>query len=272
MLPLAGCNTIISSASARLADSITAGILNQEDPQTVADGVPAYMVLIDGMIQGNPKDIGLLHAGAQLYGAYAGVFVEDPVRRKLMTAKALDYASRALCQSRSTSCGLRTLKYQEFVQALEHVRASEVVFLYSFASAWAGWIQARSDDWGAIADLPKVKAALARVVKLDDSYDNGGAHLYLGVMASLVPPAMGGKPKVARHHFERAIKLSDGKNLMVKVMYAEHFARMMFDRKLHDQLLQEVLAADHQVPQLVLSNVIAKRRAKQLLASAHKFF
>jgi hypothetical protein len=59
---------------------------------------------------------------------------------------------------------------------------------------------------------------------------------------------------------------------MAKVEYARRYARLMFDRELHDRLLQEVLAADPVYPELTLSNVLAQRQAKELLQSAEDYF
>jgi hypothetical protein len=55
-------------------------------------------------------------------------------------------------------------------------------------------------------------------------------------------------------------------------MLAESYARMMFDRELHDRLLEEVLAADPEAPGLTLANVLAQRDARALLASADDYF
>ena len=60
----------------------------------------------------------------------------------------------------------------------------EVGLLYALATTWAGWIQAHRDDWSAVADLPKVNACMKQVVQMDVNYDNGGPHLYLGLMNS----------------------------------------------------------------------------------------
>ncbi|GIS19197.1 MAG: hypothetical protein CM15mP120_11130 [Pseudomonadota bacterium] len=61
---------------------------------------------------------------------------------------------------------------------------------------------------------------------------------------------MGGRPEIGRQHFEQALDISGGLNLMVKVMYADQYARLMFERKLHDQLLQDVMAAEVKAPGL----------------------
>ncbi|MFV1997679.1 MAG: TRAP transporter TatT component family protein [Acidiferrobacterales bacterium] len=269
---MTGCASIVSSATGRFANSLSAGILNQDDPQTVADGAPAYLILIDGLIDSSPKDVSLLLAGAKLYDAYGSVFVENRQRILKMSDKAFSYGARAQCLSVAATCGMEKLPYDEFVLRLAKVKQKQVPVLYVYATTWAGWIQPRSQDWNAVADLAKVKAALKRVIELEETYDRGGAHLYMGVLSTLIPPALGGNPKEAQAYFERAITLSEGKNLMVKVYYAQRYARMMFDRKLHDRLLNQVLKADVYQKGFVLSNTIAQREARKLLNSAEEYF
>jgi len=113
---------------------------------------------------------------------------------------------------------------------------------------------------------------MARVVELEESYDHGEAHVYLGVIATLLPPALGGKPEEGRAHFERAIQISEGRDLTAKVEYARRYARIVYDRPLHDRLLKEVLDADANAPGLTLANVLAKQQARELLASADSYF
>jgi hypothetical protein len=113
---------------------------------------------------------------------------------------------------------------------------------------------------------------MQRVVDLDERYDYGGAHVYLGVFDTLFPPAMGGRPEEGRRHFERALELSGDKYLMTKVLYAENYARLVFDRPLHDRLLEEVMVADPRQPGLTLINTVARERAAELLESADEYF
>jgi hypothetical protein len=83
---------------------------------------------------------------------------------------------------------------------------------------------------------------------------------------------MGGKPELAQQHFLRAIELSEGKNLIAKVFYAESYAKPAFDRELYNRLLTEVIMADPQAPGLVLSNTLAQEKALQLLAEEADYF
>ena len=138
--------------------------------------------------------------------------------------------------------------------------------------AWASWVQANAGDWNAVASLSKIEALFERCLEIDESHDNGGAHVYLGVIKSLLPAAVGGKPEAARAHFERAIEISEGRNLMVKVLMARHYARNVFDRELHDALLSSVKGAQAEYPGYTLVNSLAKVEAEQLLAESDEFF
>ena len=77
--------------------------------------------------------------------------------------------------------------------------------------------------------------------------------------------------RVGRQHFERALAISNERNLIVKVC-ADQYGRLMFDRDLHDRLLNEVMAAPATAPGLTLMNTVAKERAQQLLDSADDYF
>lgn len=264
-----GCASMVSE---RLAGSLGHGILNQDDAKTVEAGAPAYLLLIDGLIHDAPEDRALLRSGAELYGAYASVFVEDTARAQRMAAKARDYSRRAFCLDYAAVCALEAGELAAFRTALAAVDVDDAATLYGYGAGWAGWIKSRSGEWGAIADLPKVEAVMERVITLDEQLDHGRAHLYLGVMRSQLPPALGGKPELGRLQFEQAIAISQGRDLMAKVEFARNYARLVFDQELHDRLLNEVLAAAPEEPGLTLSNVLAQQQAQRLLDSSKDYF
>ncbi|HEY0633834.1 MAG TPA: TRAP transporter TatT component family protein [Gammaproteobacteria bacterium] len=269
LLLLNGCASMVGE---RLAGSLGHGIVNQDDPQTVQAGAPAYLLLIDGMIQDDPENGALLQAGGELYGAYASLFVEDAPRAKRMAARARDYSRRAFCLEYAEVCALEKGELATFQAALAQVDDDGVALLYSYGAGWAGWIKSRSGEWDALADLPKVEAVMERVVVLDERHDHGRAHLYLGVMRSQLPPALGGNPERGRVHFEKAIALSDSRDLLAKVEFARNYARLVFDQELHDRLLNEVLAATPEAPGLTLGNVLAQQQAQRLLDSSKDYF
>jgi len=267
-----GCSSIISSATGNLADSLTTAVLEQNDPETVRQGAPTYLLLIDGLIADSPKNVDLLLAGAGLYSSYAGAFVDDPERASRLAEKGRDYGWRALCQSDNRACGSWSAPYDDFELVINDMGIKRVPVLYGSGVAWATWIQKNRDDWKAIADKARVDAMMQRVVALDETYEGGAAYLYLGILATLLPEAMGGQPEKGRADFERVIELSDGRNLMAKVLLAQNYARLVFDRELHDRLCREVIDADPVAPGLTLVNTIAQSEAAALLEDSEDYF
>ncbi|HKE49050.1 MAG TPA: TRAP transporter TatT component family protein [Rhodanobacteraceae bacterium] len=269
---LAGCASVVNKASQRLADNLSAGILNQDDVTLARDGIPSWLLLIDGLIQGDPSNASLLLAGARLYGAYGSGLVTEPERAQRLTAHGFDYAKRATCLTLPALCRSMEQPFEPFAAEVAKVGAKDVGTIYVLATTWAGRIQANSSDWKSIADIPRVQALLDRVVALDPGYRNGEVYMYLGVMATLRPASLGGKPDEGKADFEKALALSGGKNQMVRVLYAKQYARLVFDKDLHDRLLNEAIAADPHAPDLTLINVIAQQQARQLLESGKDFF
>jgi hypothetical protein len=270
VLLLGGCASIVDRASQRLADNLTAGILEQDDIGLARDGIPSWLLLLDGLVQGDPQNTGLLLAGSKLYGAYAGGFVDDPERARRLSARSFDYARRATCISAPALCAQIDAPFDAFQAGL--AKTPDVAVMYALASAWAGRIQANSGDWNAIAAIPKVQALLERVVALDPAHADGEPYMVLGVLASLRPASLGGQPEQGKAHFEKALSMSGGRNQMVRVLYAQYYARLVFDQALHDRLLGEAIAADPHAPRLTLVNVIAQQRAQALLASGKGYF
>ena len=269
---LGGCAQLVNRASGQLADNLTLGILDQDDVATAREGIPSWLLLVDGLIQSDPQNVGMLVAGARLYGAYAGGFITDPARAQRLSARSFDYARRAVCIAKPKLCQLMDGAFEPFQAEVATMRADDVPLLYGLATAWALRIQNNTSDWKSIADIPKVQALLERVVALNPGYKEGEPYMYLGVLATLRPASLGGKPEEGKADFEKALALSHGQNQMVRVLYAQRYARLVFDKELHDKLLNEVIAADPHAPGLTLINVLAQQQARELLESGKDYF
>ena len=254
------------------ADTLSSSILNQSDPTLIEAGVPAYLLLVDGFIHDSPDSEALLAAGAQVYALYGSRFSTDPEAAVRFTQKARDYGSRAICEALERACSWDGLAYEDFVAELSTVDAKQVDYLYAYALGWLSYLEATSADLSAVAELPWVEAAMQRTLDLDESFEQGAVHTWLGIIKSLRPPALGGEPEIAQAHFERALELSGGRDLSVKVEYARRFARLMYEQELHDRLLQEVLAAPAEQDGYTLFNVLAQQDAQALLASSEEYF
>ena len=272
LLQLTGCAALVDRASNDFGRQLSGGILDHDDPGTVAAGLPAYLLLLDGLNHDGEPNATRLCLAADLYGAYAGSFVTDPVRSKRLAARSLDYAERAACATNAAWCKVTTQKFVTIDATAAKSPAGSVEALMCLGSAWAGYIQAHADDWDAIAAIPKAKRIIERVVEINPDYRDGQPQLYLGVMNSLLPPAYGGKPDLAKTFFEDALERSGRRNQMVRVLYAKQYARLVFDQELHDRLLTEALAADPKAPGLTLTNMLARDLALALQNSSKDYF
>ncbi len=266
------CSAVISGFTNSIAEDLSAAVLSSPDLGVVEEGLPAYLLLVDALVEGNADDASLLNTAAMLNGSYASGFVEDESRKKHFATKAKRLALQASCHHRTVFCNLLDATFSEFSEIVVDASARDIDYLYTLASNWAGWIQAHADDYLAIAELPRAKFLMERVIQLDPTYANGSPFIYMGVFATFLPAALGGEPEVGRANFERAIEISDGENLYAKSLMAELYARATFDRELHDRLISEVLTANPASGELTLQNVVAQRLAQQLKESANEFF
>lgn len=269
---LAGCSAIVERQTERLADDLELAIRQYDDPATVADALPAYLLLLEARLQSNPEDAGLHLTAARLTSTHATLFGGEPLSARRLTSRALAHARRGACLSAQPLCELHSLPFDRFEARIERLDRSRLEAAYLLATSWVGWIDNHSDDYAALADLPRAQALLDWVVETAPGHDDGAAWLYLAVLHSQRPPAAGGRPDLARQYFERARERSQGRNLLVDVMLADHYARLLFDRELFVTTLEGVLESDVEAPDYGLVNAVARQRARELLNETERIF
>lgn len=271
------CNpfrTMRLASVASILEDVAKASAKSSEVEIVMEGSAAYILLIDGLLEEVPENRDLLVAAAQAYSSYAAAFVEgnDPDRARRLYLRARDYALRALSHRKGF---IRHVfePYGEFVPYLQEIEKGDVPALFWAASSWASWISRMGQSIAPLADLPKVVRMVERVIDLDEGFNYGGAHLFMGVYHSARPKAYGGDPPRAKRHFDKAFAISQGKYLMAYVFYARFYARQIFDRELFVSSLRKVMESPaDDVPELTLLNTIAKRQAKELLSMADEYF
>ncbi len=269
---LSGCAAMVSSAATNLADNLSTAILNQDDPELVRAGAPSYLLLLDSFIEGSPDDPAILSAGATLYATYGAVFADDEIRASRLTTRARGYALTAMCESYAPSCGWADATYDEFVATLDGLRPKHAEYVYTYGFASLAFLRAHSSDWNSLAELPQIEALFERYLDISGDEVNGSVYTYMGILLTLRPPALGGEPERAREFFEKSIAMTNGYDLGAKVEYARGYAKLLYERELHDRLLDEVLQADPYQDGFTLSNVLAQEEALVLMAEADDYF
>lgn len=272
LLVLAGCASVIDRATEQFADDLETAIREYDDPTLVSDGLPAYLLLLEARINANPESPSLRLSTARLTGTYAALFAEESGRYQRLNARALEHARTGACLSSDRLCDLGQLDFDAFDQRITELQPDDLDALYILATTWTGWIDANSSDFVALGDLPRVERLLAWVAENQPEYDDGAVWLYLAVLNSQRPPAAGGQPEKARRYFEQAREITAGDNLLINVLMADSYARLLFDRDLFVELLREVLDSEVDAAEYRLSNAVARQRAETLFEQTEAIF
>jgi hypothetical protein len=260
-------------ATATLLEEVARASSKQSDLRILREGMPAYLMLIDGMIQAWPDNDRLLMAGAQSYSSFASLFVEEHNKEyaNSLYTRGKHYALRSL-EMRGFKEPLQR-PFDDFKQALKRLGKKDTPYLFWAATCWANWIRLNLDSIEALSELPRVEWMMNRVLEVDEGFYYGGPHLFMGIWFASRPKIAGGDLQMAREHFLKALDLGQGKFLMAYVYYAKYYAQKMMDRELFVSTLQKVLETPAETsPDLILANTVAKKEAKELLGHVGDYF
>jgi hypothetical protein len=260
-------------ATATLLEEVARASYRQSDLRILREGMPAYLMLIDGMVQAVPDNEQLLIAAAQSYSSFASLFVEgqDNEYASLLYQRGKQYALRSL-EVRGFKEPLQR-PFDDFKEGLKRLGKKDVPYIFWAATCWVNWIRLNLDSIEAISELPRVESLMKRALELDEGFYYGGPHLFMGIWFASRPKIVGGDLKKAQEHFLKALDLGQGKFLMAYVYYANYYARKITDKDLFTSTLQKVLETPAETsPDLVLINTVAKKQAKELLSHVGEYF
>lgn len=263
--------TVVSAAA--LVEDIARASYKQSDLRVIREGMPAYLMLMDGMVEAWPDNERLLLAAAQSYSSYATAFVgaDDAAFRDALLLRAKTYALQALEQRGIPAPS--SAPFEDFERRVGGMTRSDTPYVFWSASCWGSWIGAHTDSITAIAELPRVEALMRRALALDETYYYGGPHIFMGVLYASRPAVAGGSLELSQKHFLKAIEIGQGKFLSAYVYYADYYARKAFDRELFVSVLNKVLETPAAiVPELTLLNTVARQKAEALLGKIDDYF
>ncbi|UCF91477.1 MAG: TRAP transporter TatT component family protein [Desulfobacterales bacterium] len=263
--------TVVSAAT--LLEEVAQASYRQSDLRVIREGMPAYLLLMDGMVEAWPDNERLLIGAAQGYSSYASAFVDDEDQDygRALYARAKDYALRALEQR-----GLKRPRdgnLDVFTAALSDLGKKDIAYMFWAAACWGNWIGLNLGSMEALAELPRVELLMKKVLELDEGFYYGGPHLFMGILYGSRPKIAGGDLAKARAHFLKAIELGQGKFLMANIYYAANYARPAFDKALFISILQKTLKTPaDEIPELTLLNTVAHHKAQKMLDQAEEYF
>lgn len=271
-----GCALVRKGASKMItpmATQLSEGLMYQQDVDLVREGAPAFLLMLDAMAESHPDNAVLLLAAADAQMAYATGFVDksQKERSQIMYGKAKAYGLRVLSRNKRFAKALNGSQ-EAFVASLQSFRKKDAGALFTTASAWVMWIIANSDSPAALGEMSRVMAMMDRVEELDPGIREGGVDLFYGIYYTVLPLGGGRDLVKARAHFMRSIETAGPGYLLPRVTFAEFYARYAFDRELFETTLNEVLAAEPDIPEFTLMNAVARKRAAGLLEQVDDLF
>jgi len=248
--------------------------LNHEtDLDLAEDSIPANLNMLLGMINIDPENAELHTFAAQAFYGLAYGFNEDtrPERASDFYLRGMQHGITALQLNGASNLIDSTIA--DFDKEVSNMGKNDVAAIFWTASNWAKWVDMHRDDPEAIAQLPRATALMQRVIKLEDTFYFGGAHMFFGVYYGSRAPAIGGDFNKSRDHFDRAREITNGKLLIPDLLQAQYLARQQFDQEQFHKLLTGIIdAPDDLMPELGLQNQIAKRKATALLKKEAEWF
>jgi len=260
-------------ATALLLEDIAKSAYKQTDTRVIREGMPSYLLLMDGMVEAWPDNDRLLISAARGYATFAGAFIEneDKAYASVLYGRAKNYALQSLELRGLNSPASRP--FEDFQTGVNDLGKQDVPYMFWAAACWGNWIRLNMGSMDAVAELPRVEVLMQRVLILDETYHYGGPHLFMGLWFGARPKMVGDDLNLARKHFLKAIELGQGKFLMAYILYAEYYAKKVFDKTLYISILENVHKTPADIiPELTLLNTVAHQRAAQLMQEADEYF
>lgn len=247
---------------------------SRDDLATIGAGLPANLLLLDGLIRTDPDNTDLLTLGSNLYFGFGLGFIEakDPQQAAEYYAMGRDYGLRALDRRGGFRKG-RGGDLEAFRRGVGALGKDDTAAMAWTSANWARWLALNLDSPAAIADMPRLEALLDRLLVVDPAFERGLPHALRGSYDALRPEMFGGSPQRAREHFDTAMQLSERRILLYQVFYAEFYCRQVLDAECFTTTLDAVLAApDSLLPEERLLNAIGRERARLLRPQVDELF
>ena len=273
---LSGCSIrrLAVQATLPLISSQIISMQEERDADLAEIAIPASLKILEGLAKEDPENIWILQKLAEGFCGYAFSFLEDsePDRASGLYLRGKDYAFRAL-EIQSNGKTWRRLSLDEWAKRMAEITPSQQPALFWAGQCWGSWLSLNLDSVEAFSDLPRIDALMNRAVELDPDFHYAGPHLFLGAFYGGRSRMLGGNPDRARNHFEQALKITEGKYLLISFLYAKTYAVQNQDRNLFKTQLEKVLeASDDVLPEQRLANQITKRKAAVLLGKIDELF
>ena len=270
-----GCiQTIALRSMGGILDNGLTSFNEESDLQLAHEALGSNLKLIEAMIKSDPENEQFLVFAAQGFNSYALAFCEDDSveRARVFYLRAKEYGMRILTKNIKFKDALDG-DIASFREAVHTFDRKDVPAIFWTAMSWGSYVNITRTDVAGLADMSKVQALIEFVAEKDPQFYHGSAYLFLATIEGSTPRALGGHPEKSKELFDKGMAVNGGKFLMTQLYYAKTYAVAIQDQPLFESLLKQIEDASPDVlPEARLANLIAKQKARRLLARENELF
>lgn len=284
-LALSGCiKKILTDGQIESTRRASAAFDTIGDYELARSATQSGLAQFEGMHALAPDNTDALFLLVKGWTGYAFGFVEDEMeaaqdagdedladyerkRARMAYDRAVFYGLRALAQKADGFDEAKKTEQRLSRWLAQHFTSQDdVPILFWTANAWVSRVdllKGEEEEGPAfVAELYVGVAMLERAAALDASFEHFIPLVALGAYHARTTVA---ELDQAKQMFDAALAKTEGKSLVVELMYATKYACMKGDGVLYQGLLNKVLQAQDTDPQQRLANAIAKRSARRWL-------
>lgn len=275
-------DTVIDALSEGSGSAFTA----DTDPDLVGEALPFALKLYEVLLVQSPENEALYLTTGSGFVMYANAYVHTPAdmlppeayeqrvemrgRAKRLYLRGRDYLLTGLELRHPGFVG--SIGTEEFDTYLESMTLDDVPYLYWAGAGWMAAVSINAFDVKLGITRDSALSILLRGLELHDDYSDGSIHEVLISYYGALPVALGGSEEKARHHFERAVEISNGQKPAPYVALAQAVSIRNQDHVEFVELLDAAIAIESTDPDSQLITIIMQNKARFLLESIDDYF
>lgn len=294
-LSLGACDLgkVAVGTTSKVLDRGKYAVKQEPDFDLAARAIPGSLKTVESFHMVDPGNHLLTNILAEGFCQYASGFIEDEWELALF---AKDFEEAEHQSERASKSFLRCMGYSLHILGKSwqkailsdvadvKARAEKTGFGERDALLWtgvglAGAINHNKDNPAMVAQVAKARSIIERVIVLDNKHNQkdqakrATAHVVRAMLHMALPKALGGDPEAGKAEFELALRVSENKFLLARVLLARRYAVAIQNKEMFRDQLVQVLQTDPAIwPEQRLANEIAHRRAKRYLKLEKEFF
>ena len=287
IVSIAGCSTsklTVNLAGSTVKDGIGA-FYEESDFELARQGLFANIKLLEVLHKADPDNDDIRILLSQAYGGISYLFLDtellnspkDKEKTIRLGARMTEFYTRGL------KYGLAVLQDDAlFKKAMDKndldqisiqskkIKNKEALFWTVFN--WSLLLNMNRNSADRVVELPKIKILLEKMNTLDKTFFHGAPLALQGVIECSMPKMLGGRPQEGAKLMEEALKVSERKFLIIQLLYAQYCAPALQDKKLFNNLVEEIQNAPLGDGDVVLINNSVKLKTPGIKKNISELF